>query len=216
MARYGFGLATLLIAIALMGEAQAGFIIKIQNASLTSGGSGAIDVLISSNATDSLGRFSTQFKIEQISGSGVLEFAAAQSDSERTATSPNYVFLGKLGNGYVSAPGITDKTTITHGDRGTENVAVVGDLLLARLELQHISPVATDAQYRVSLVNSTQTFTRLLDGTGQTIDVSSFSNSGIVTITAVPEPTSSMLTLLGLGSIALGKKWRAKRKKMRV
>lgn len=192
-----------------IGSAQAALVISFQDATFQPGELGSIDVLISSNSNDQLGRFSALFEIEYVSGVGVLEFQASrtsadanrQSNSERSQA--NYVFAGNLDpNGFVSNR--TTNTRLLQFDRALSDVAVGDMMLLGRLELQHILPptVTGDGEYQVRMLQDAFTSFELLDRTVITVAPESFTNFGRVRTTAVPEP--SAMVCVSMVALAAG------------
>ena len=207
--RYLFLLRVVPALLLLCGTARADLIVDIQDARFLAGGTGFVDVLISSSDTNDLGNFSAKFQITPTSGSGILAFqssfnstdALRQSNSERT--DDNYVFAGTLGTGFVShASG--NGQTLTQIDRSTQNVTLGNATkLLARLELIHILPTGTDIGgiYEISLVNDASTQFRQFDNMTVPVEARSFAstNFGTITVNAVPEPSSGLLLLVALG-----------------
>jgi len=188
-------IVTIMVVFTCTKESKSDIILTYLNTTFNSGGTGSIDVLIGSSGTDTLDFFSARFKIEQISGAGVLVFQATQSSSERL--SPDYVFKNNLGLGFNSIRDISNSLLLTQFDRAAVNQPIgVGPFLLARLELEHIAPVESTGSYRISLVNDSFTAFRL-STSPIVIDPSSFTNFGTVSITAVPEPSSIALIVVG-------------------
>lgn len=199
-------LAAFPLLILPLSVAKADLIVTFGSSSLSPGGLSTIDVYLSGNGTDQLGRFSAQFEIERISGTGALEFQASQSASERTATNPDYVFLNKLDTGFVAFRDPINRSRLTQGDRATENVVVGNEpRLLARLELQHIVPleVNEDAEYRIRLIeNPAFTYFRLQDNlSSAAFNNQSYTNFGTISVVAVPEPGTMALGMLVLGCL---------------
>jgi hypothetical protein len=213
---------TLLLMAMLMGlplgeVANADLILGFKESTVEAGGTGAIDVVISSsNGADSIGKFQLSFAITQTSGTGVLSFKPSfslgdpnnplnQSNSERISLDPAYVFGGNvvpLGFGSVSTG---DRQTILQIDRAQSNMTLgITPVLLARLELQHTTPASDqNASYRISLQNSAQTQFQLLDNNSATLSPTFFGSTGTVSITAVPEPTSALLVAISAATLML-------------
>lgn len=201
-------------ALLLLSSASwADLIVDIQDASFSPGGTGFVDVLISSNSTDDLGRFSAKFQITQTSGGGVLAFqndfdlnsadADRQTNSERS--DGNYVFGGTLGTdaSFVSQQ-VGNAQTLLQIDRSSADVTLDGGTkLLARLELTHLLPAGTTTggTYEISLASDPFTRFQLLNGEAVTIAAQSFdsANFGTITVSAVPEPSSGLLLLSAFG-----------------
>lgn len=198
---------------------DAGIIVSVQPAFIVAGGFGYVDVRISSNNNDALTSFGYKFQITPITGlnPGDLTFrpdwnsldplnTANQSNSEQNA--PDYV-LGIDTNPAVFSASLLSPTLLIGGDSassGADTTLFPGDYLLARLELQHITPnavLAVGSTFQVSLITDPD-FTFFYDNTGllampDPIPFSYTSTPGTITITAaVPEPASFLfLTAVG-------------------
>lgn len=213
----------LLCLCALLSVPAAAFgdiIVDVQDASISAGGAGFVDVLISSNATltDLVASFGFEFQISAPTVNGALRFSAVQSDSETTAQGPldyDYVFLGDSIN-FTAVRQITDEQSLVGGDAASTNAVISGGpFLMARLELEHITgtPLAAVGEtFTISLIPGP--FTTFADANGDPVAPFS-SSSGTVTITsaAVPEPGS--VSVLFASSV-FGVWWtRRKRKDLR-
>lgn len=209
-------------------DVNADLFVDVQDATLTSGGFGSIDVLVSSmGGIDTFSQFNYQFKITPINivNGGNVEFQSSfqsldtnrQSNSEQFVT--DYIFAGfTVAENFFSVPNSNRELLDGSDERtvGSINVSGPKKYLLARLELQHItiSPELSGGTFRVSLIESPDLsyFEDLNPGGGQPqprIHASSYSEagSGIVTIiSAVPEPSSLSLVALSLCLV-----WRRRR-----
>jgi hypothetical protein len=144
---YKFCLAAFAI-ITCSAPASAAIIIQIQNATIAAGGTGFVDVLISSTGTDSLASAGFDFRIMGPIGNGSLRFrsTAQQSNSEQSASAPpeahDYVFLGDTDPGNFFAVRQLDETRLLGGDSTFSGTNVMLDgtqKLLARLEIEHVT-----------------------------------------------------------------------------
>ncbi len=182
-------------------------IVSYQGSTIGYGSTGFVDVLVSSDAApgspDVLDSFSAHFLITPVGGavSNGLQFVDPQSDSQLAMG--NYVFAGNSLTpppiGTVSTATNTNDTYIggdaTFDGLGTALHTGTGSFLLYRLDLSALLANVND-QFTITLQNSGSTqfvdpgFTPLL------IDSSSFTP---FTLTAVPEPTSTGLLLVGSG-----------------
>jgi len=191
---------------------HAGVIVAVQNASLAAGGSGFVDVVISSDATDNLDAFGYDFQILDVgSPVGSLRFerisGATQSNSEVTDSS--YVFFGDS-DGFDSFPNNGPAFNRVQGGDFTASLLGTNlpatNLLLARLELYHDLPTgvppasAAGDLFTISLLPGIDTF--FWDSAGDDLVLAN-SFSGTVTIAAVPEPSSLALlgTILGFFAV---------------
>lgn len=192
--------------------ASAALVISVQSTTIFAGGSGFVDVLISSTSSDSVDLVNYEFAITSVgSPSGTLQFIAPQVYSEHGFA--NYVFASD-----PSVDGIFENSlsnSVLEAGDFTENFSGVPlttstQLLLARLELEHVlgpgqtAALAAGEQFLVTLQNSAGTFFEDENGDALTIDVASF-DPGTITVvagaTAVPEPSS--LLLLAASGIGL-------------
>jgi hypothetical protein len=125
--------------------ASAGVIIQVQNATITAGGTGFVDVLISSTGTDNLSVMQFDFRISGNAANGALQFrnTADQSNSEQGVSFPiAYVFLGDTDPANWFANRQATPTELLGGDSTASfsGVAIDGtQKLLARLEIEHIT-----------------------------------------------------------------------------
>jgi hypothetical protein len=199
---------------------DAGIIVNVVGTSIAADGVGYVDVRISSDNNDALTSFGYMFQITQLTGSnpGDLTFrqnwdsldplnTANQSNSEQYAA--DYVLGSDTDPGFFSAS-LLSPTLLIGGDSaysGADTAPLTGDYLLARLELQHLTPnaaLAVGSTFQVSLV-SNPAFTSFYDNAGlfsmpDPITLSYISTPGTVTISSspVPEP-SSLLSLIAGG-----------------
>jgi len=214
------GLCSLTFSVCTAAHCRADLIIDVQDATLTSGSLGFVDVFIRSDGTDLLNLASYVFQIQKISGDGALQFQASsgapspsQSNSEQSLN--NYVFFPVASSANYGVNRLDpDLTRAAGGDFITPNVMLNGtDRLLVRLELQHITPTPlfSFSEFRVFFANDlANEFENSFNRVG--INAASFSNFGTITVapTAVPEPSSMLLMSLGLVGTAA---WRRRRKR---
>ncbi len=173
--------------------------VQVQNASIVSGGTGFVDVLISSdgfNGPDELYAAIYQFEIQGVAVDGDLTFQSPQSDSETTVPGPSGYVFGDTPTGNFAAGSNSPFLVLDGSDflNALPAVTLSGtQQLLARLELQHteLSPSAVGNTFTISLANNA--FTEFYSddvGTLAAINPLSFSGFGTITITsaAVPEP----------------------------
>lgn len=211
-------------------DVNADLFVDVQDATLTSGGFGSIDVLVSSTGgIDTFSLFNYQFEITPINivNGGLVEFQSSfvSADEKRQSNSEqdqgNYLFAGATSvSNFAAKRQDPNRLQLVGGDVRTDgNMDLTGSTkyLLARLELQHItpSPELSGGTFRVSLVQSPDLsyFQNLdLDNDDPAqprihADSYSLAGSGIVTIiSAVPEPSS-----LSLVAISLCLVWRRRR-----
>ena len=179
--------------------ASGAIIVQVQDTTISSGGTGFVDVFIRSTGTEDLYFSGYRFQItDSPNVLGELDFQSTQSDSETAVVGPPAYVFGNTATGNFaatkSAPFVLDG-----GDFLNSLPAIsltTTNQLLARLEIQHTeaSPFSVPSTFTIALIND-PLFTEFWSddvGTLSTIDGSSFlsSNFGTITVTAaaVPEP----------------------------
>jgi hypothetical protein len=207
---------TLLLTLAFCTCVNSSFgaiIVSYQGGSITAGGTGFVDVMVSSNAApgtpDFLDAFSAHFLITPLGGAVAngLQFVNPQSDSQLGMG--NYVFAGNS----LTPPPIGAVSTATNandtyiGGDATLNAIPVGlnntqsPFLLFRLDLSAALANVGD-QFTIQL-QSGQFYSDLTDPLSELPITGSFAGSDgsftPFTITAVPEPTSTGVLLVGTG-----------------
>ncbi len=199
-------LCFLAVLLAIPSAAPAAIIITYVGGTVTAGGLGTVDVMVSSNAAqatpDLLDSFSAHFRITPLGASppSGLQFSNPQSDSQ--LSDPGYVFFGDS----ISPPPIGLVTSAVNtnddyvGGDATISMAGVpihqnnGSFLLFRLNID-ATLANLGNQFQIELKNDggTQFFDPSFGGL--TLDGNSFNP---FTITAVPEPGSFLLLAGGL------------------
>ena len=201
--------ATACIAVCAIfsGPASAALIIRYGGNSITQGGTGILDVLISSDAAggtpDLLDSFSGHFQIAPVGGavSNGVQFATVQAESQ--LGNPAYVFSGdSLGEGGGIPLGsvltlVNNNDTYIAGDGTVSGSGMPlsissGTFLLFRLNLDATLANLGD-QFTVSLINDGFTAFQNPVFANLSLDTSSFDAN---TMTAVPEPSSGIMLLL--------------------
>jgi hypothetical protein len=214
--------------------ARADLVVSIGSTSIPQGGTGSIDVLLTSTASPSSPDLVNNlgFKL-QITGPNELQFSTSQSFSY--LTNSQYVFFGDSTDQMTSSPGgVVTKTVYPNdtfaGSDSTSSTNPVSlsssntPVLLARLSLDAGITNASDS-YTISLVptagngsmaNNASTFFDVFDFStgGETSAVPFTSTPGTVNITApVPEPGSLVYGVSGLvllaGSVGANRRRRA-------
>lgn len=184
--------------------AQADLIVTVGSANIPSGGTGTVDVYVTSTSNDMLGVTSLQFDISRISGASLLEFANPQSNSFLSQT--NYVFAGDSFDYINSIPffgppftTVTPNDTVSGGDNTNDftNVTLTTGqpYLLAALTVQSQAGAPVGDLFSISLDPSSQFL--LSDFATQ---VPYTSTPGTITISpafSTPEPATWTLLISG-------------------
>jgi hypothetical protein len=211
-------------------SASGAFVVSYSGGTVPNGSTGFVDVRISSDALDSspdiLDLFSAHFLITPVGGAvaGGLQFVNPQNDAQLGIGGVGgYVFDGdSLGQtfggplGLVSTASNTNDNyiggdgTVSGGGFSLDNTT--GSNLLFRLELDAALANLGD-QYTIKLINdpSTSFLGPAPDFNELTLVDSSF-DPFTVTITgaaAVPEPSSAVMLLLGMGGVV----WNQRRRR---
>ena len=156
--------------------ASAAVIIEVQNASITAGGTGFVDVLISSTASEDLYSVGYEFEITGDVLNGSLEFRPSfdfmdpgnetnQTNTEQSVSGPiPYVFFPdtSVDNFFANNLDPLGKQLIGGDTRSIdENISLTStQQLLARLEVHHITSTpeaAINKTFKIMLKNSGQT-----------------------------------------------------------
>lgn len=190
----------------------AGIIVDVHDATISAGGSGTVDVSISSNglSTDQFDFASYVFGITPVGGAAsVLQFTDPQSTME--SGDGSYVFAADLAPGgllfTVNDPSEVEGSDFT--DTGSLITLSGAQQLLAQLDLEHVGLGVGD-QFRITLLNTSAfggSDTEFLDGTTPaTIDADSFNplgiGGGLITVTSAAVPEPGTFTLTGLAVLA--------------
>jgi hypothetical protein len=208
--------SALFLLLALGTQARAGFVIIISDATIAQGGTGSVDVYISSDnpSGDSLSSLSFQFQISP-NGPGTLQFVSSQSDSQLSAA--NYVFANNsadlLGMPPTSVGNVTSQGNLyTGGDSPNDFVdaIVTTPTLLATLDVSAAAVTPSpgqDTHFTISLLNNIFTSFQTFDQNNDPISMSFSATPGTVTVTprvstVVPEPGPIVLLISG-GSFSL-------------
>lgn len=204
--------------------ARAAFVISIGSTSIPRGGTGSLDVMLSSTAiASSPDQLNNLAFTLQITGPNELQFSPTQSSSY--LNSSQYIFFGDSTDQNTSSPGGTVKTTTYANDTfvGTDSTfsgnpvsltAASSPVLLASLSFNAAITNVGD-KYTISLSpptgngsmsSSASTFFDVINfSTGAETSAVPFTGTpGTVTITAatVPEPASIVSGLTGLVLLA--------------
>jgi len=218
-------LAALLLTLSpsfILNSAEADIIVDVQDAFITAGGSGFVDVLISSTGTDDLEFASYLFELTNVGApSSTLEYAAQNFTEDLLG---NYVFFGDNAGilSFTDGDPLYPNSQFGATDQVDLNGAVTltgATQLLARLELNHVlggGQAAADTigeQFRITMLDTGDTlFADDVDDL--IIDASSFAplgvGGGIITVQAAAVPEPSSFAVLGFATAGFCA-WRRKK-----
>jgi hypothetical protein len=210
---HAFAIATVLLSLTAS-HASAVFVISLSNVNLAPGGTGTMDIYVTSTTAYTLSDFSLGLQIRPVGNpTSLLQFSMTQPTP--TFGSASYVFAGQsfdqdFGIPYWGLPTTTSypKDTITGGDSADSTVGAGFVSIGASLStfigaVQFTAPMGATAgdQFQISLINSG--LTEFDDENGNPLSITFPSTGGVVTITpsVVPEPSSLVITLTGLGGL---------------
>ncbi len=184
---------------------RAAIIVSYQGSTIAAGGTGFVDVMVSSDALpgspDLLDSFSGHFQIAPVGGAlpAGLQFAGTQNDLQLGQA--NYVFFGNsltpppLG---VVSTAVNTNDTYIGGDATLNGLGVLLDntspaALLYRFEMSALTASIGD-QYTLTLINDGST--SFLDTGFSPLNMAG-SSFNAFTITAVPEPATGGILVCG-------------------
>ena len=186
---------------------RADFLFEFGEVVFNAGQQGSIDVFISSSTSVTIG--SATYKLHIASSgtvSGQLVFAPTQTPDE--LDQDNYVFRNHSG-GWTAAREGNQIDLLGSDFADTDATIDSSKKLLARVELSYIkAPISTNAadQFSIELIQD-KDLTAVFDADGNSLAINSqsYAASGAVTIqiSAVPEPSSLLLTCLMSAALAV-------------
>ena len=198
-------------AIILLGltatPARADLAISLSNTTVAPGGTGTMDITVTSNSSDTLSAFGLELLITPVgTPTSLLQFTSSQPDF---SGNPNYVFVGEsaLGPAFWSTPPAYPNDTIFGGDinsSGQGYVTITGTPLLATVQFQAPPGATPGDMFQISLGND-RNFTYFQYDQNPLDLLKYTSTPGTVTIgtsVAVPEPsTLPIVVLCGLSGL---------------
>jgi len=215
-------IATLISAVSALSSCHGDVIVEVQDVTLAAGGSGFVDVLISSNATgtaDVVDSFFLSLVITDPNShavNGALEFDI-EANQPDISTDASYVLFGDSSSYTVDRDTDVDPLTLSVDDysvSGTGTVLSATKKLLARVAITHTLVGAASNAWGNSFTIGADSFTEFYDVGGNSLTISGSSTlSGTVYI-AAPEPSS--LLLLGAGAMGFVYRIRQRRLSQRL
>lgn len=205
-----FSLVACLLLISTLGSnARADFIIEIGSKSIAVGGIKAIDVLVSSADSNGveIGFYDLEFLITPASATPGTSLQFENPQAESHLSSGDYLFHSISSGTPTTFVSGTANNTLFASDFADPmgNAQFTTSTLLATLDLSHHLPTGVSTGsllgdvFEIQIVNATF---EVYDGTDYVAYGGSFSsNIGLVTVAAVPEPSS--FGLLSVFSMAL-------------
>jgi hypothetical protein len=223
-----FFLLSLGTMILCSGESRvsADVIVEFLDAEIVAGGRGYVDLLISSNSSDTLFLASFKLQITPVS-SVVSQLYFRDSFIEADPTNPLYQMNSEQADAeYVFAASVPDTTNFTAIRDLTDPTIFIGSdttstgvsatlsgtkKLLARVELESVTlhpEAAIGESFLISLVNDGATYFCDDQMNDLPISTSSFSNYGTIRV-AAPEPSTFALLAVGLALVAGFRRWQS-------
>ncbi|MCA9061535.1 MAG: PEP-CTERM sorting domain-containing protein [Planctomycetaceae bacterium] len=185
-------------------KVHADLIITFENSTVSSGGTGFIDVFIGSTGSDDLVLVGYEFSIAGADANGSLQFRDTLNQIDDEQNDSRYVFAGDTDPlNFLAA---RQDPTVT-GLAGTDFANSLTDVtlssfdaprLLARLELEHVTTTPSAAigdTFAISLIPVGSLFqdsAMVLNASTDSLPFSSIPGTITITSAAVPEPSSLM------------------------
>ncbi|MCO8123491.1 PEP-CTERM sorting domain-containing protein [Stieleria sp. TO1_6] len=193
-------------------RADADIVVEFGSAQIRSGGSGFIDVFVSSSdGSDELFGFEADFSLLGDNTGGFLEFKPSfnpanptgpDTQSSAETQDPDYVFRGDSTSFSATRNGPPNQ--MIQSDFASANKPLGSDrFLLARLDFFHITPVPVNTVFSVALNPTGNTNFYHDDLSTASIDAVSFTNLGSINVTAIPEPSSLLVLAMVFGGVAV-------------
>lgn len=202
--------AGILVVLACSAGCRGDLIIEVQDAQIPYGGSGYVDVLISSDSSDPLFAFSARMNITPGgSANGDLQFDAVPFDAS-TVTSPfSYVFLGDSA-GYSVARPLPYEANVSDLTASSSDVTVGGTKrLLARLAVTHVGGTSAAVGETFSIVFDDTASVFLDSSSSRSLSSSGQDWTGTITI-VTPEPSTGVVLLCAGAGVVL---WRRRKRR---
>ena len=225
MPRYAYPALALLLCLG-SNPARADFLISFDpNTNIAPGGSGFVNVYISSDAVGGQNLFFAGFEFALTpTGPTRLEFQdSPPASSDPTFANPNYVFfnnsVAQAGNSQLGTANSVNGTNdrFVGMDFAADGLGVTVDAtpkLLAMVPVTAATglPPAPGSTFTISLVPPAAPGPS--DNTGFADNVGNFSpflsGTGTITVTATPEPSALILVGAGVGLSMLAGRWRGR------
>lgn len=205
--------AGILFVLACSAGCRGELIIEVQDAQIPYGGSGYVDVLISSNSSDPLSAFNARINITPGGpANGDLQFDAVPFDASAVTSPFSYVFLGDSAGYFVGGP-LPYEANVSDATLSASDVTLGGTKrLLARLAVTHVGgtsaavgetfSIVFDADPLISSFLSSSSSSATLAGSGQKL-------TGTITI-VTPEPSTGVVLLCAGAGVVL---WRRRKRR---
>lgn len=204
--------AGILFVLACSAGCRGELIIEVQDAQIPYGGSGYVDVLISSNSSDPLSAFNARINITPGgSPNGDLQFDAVPFDASAVTSPFSYVFLGDSAGYFVGGP-LPYEANVSDATLSASDVTLGGTKrLLARLAVTHVGGTSAAVGETFSIVfdHSTSVFLDSLSPPARSLAGSGQDWTGTITI-VTPEPSTGVVLLCAGAGVVL---WRRRKRR---
>jgi hypothetical protein len=194
-------------------HASAGFVVNLSNVNVGPGGTGTMDIIVTSTTAYTLSSFGLELQIAPIgTPTSVLQFNPSMMQPTAPFGSGNYVFQDNsfdqdFSTPFWSVPDSNPMLTAVGGDMndsGSGYVSIGASLPMFLAAVQFAVPAGATLgdQFQISLVND-PSFTYFDDLNGNLLVGGYSMTGGVVTVapSVVPEPSSLVITLSGLGGL---------------
>lgn len=202
--------AGILFVLACSAGCRGELIIEVQDAQIPYGGSGYVDVLISSNSSDPLSAFNARINITPGgSPNGDLQFDAVPFDASAVTSPFSYVFLGDSAGYFVGGP-LPYEANVSDATLSASDVTLGGTKrLLARLAVTHVGGTSAAVGETFSIVFD-DTASSFLDSSLSSRSLAGSGQDWTGTITIVtPEPSTGVVLLCAGAGVVL---WRRRKR----
>jgi PEP-CTERM motif len=209
---HAFAFATMLLGLPAS-HASAGFVVNLSNVNVGPGGTGTMNITVTSTTAYTLSSFGLELQIAPIgTPTSVLQFDPSMAQPTAPFGNGNYVFHGNsfdqdFSTPFWSVPNSNPMLTAVGGDMddsgsGYVSIGASTTAFLAAVQFAAPAGATLGDQFQISLVNNPN-FTYFDDLNGNPLAGGYSMTGGVVTVASsvVPEPSSLVITLSGLGGL---------------
>jgi hypothetical protein len=209
---HAFAFATVLLGLAAS-HASAGFVVNLSDVNVGPGGTGTMDITVTSTTAYTLSSFGLELQIAPIGApTSALQFNPSTAQPTAPFGNGNYVFSGNsldqdFSIPFWSVPTSNPMLTAIGGDTddsgsGYVSIGASTTMFLAAVQFTAPAGATLGDQFQISLVNDPD-LTFFYDLNGNPLAGGYSMTGGVVTVASsmVPEPSSLVITLSGMGGL---------------